>query len=167
MIRLTMKSMLAMLHVFCQHYYYFARSLLCKWGKRDFAAFFLPKNWCILYKEHQLPLTHSHFIAQSGITKLFAAYIIAFHHCKPKPCKAYREFPVSQFSQGKPCFHYREPCSHCRDPVSITGIFLKNPVLPCMGLHCCKTGPCQVFPSPTFSLEKPALTTGKILFFVN
>ena len=80
MIRLTMKSMLAMLHVFCQHYYYFARSLLCKWGKRDFAAFFLPKNWCILYKEHQLPLTHSHFIAQSGITKLFAAYIIALHN---------------------------------------------------------------------------------------
>ena len=90
-----------------------------------------------------------------------------YTHCKPKPCQAYRELPVSQFSQGKPCFHYREPCSHCRDPVSITGIFLKNPVLPCMGLHCCKTGPCQVFPSPTFSLEKPALTTGKILFFVN
>ena len=22
-------------------------------------------------------------------------------HCKPKPCKAYRELPVSQFSQGK------------------------------------------------------------------
>ena len=86
MIRLTMKSMLAMLHVFCQHYYYFARSLLCKWGKRDFAAFFLPKNWCILYKEHQLPLTHSHFIAQSGITKVFAAYIIALYNLSFSIC---------------------------------------------------------------------------------
>ena len=43
-------------------------------------------------------------------------------HCKPKPCKAYRELPVSQFSKGKPCFHYREhvfslqgPCFHYRD----------------------------------------------------
>ena len=26
-------------------------------------------------------------------------------HCKTKPCKAYRELPVSQFSQGKNCFH--------------------------------------------------------------
>ena len=56
-------------------------------------------------------------------------------HCKPKPCKAYRELPVSQFSQGKTCFHYREPCSHCRDPVFITGISLQNPVLPCTGLQ--------------------------------
>ena len=56
--------------------------------------------------------------------------------CKPKPCKAYRELSLSQFSQGKPCFHYREPCSHCRDPVFITGISLQNPVLPCTGLQC-------------------------------
>ena len=52
-------------------------------------------------------------------------------HCKPKTCKAYRELPVSQFSQGKPCFHYREPlftlqgpCFHCRD----------FPVNPCTSL---------------------------------
>ena len=56
-------------------------------------------------------------------------------HCKPKPCKAYRELPVSQLSQGKPCFHYMEPCSHCRDPVFITGISLENPVLPRTGLQ--------------------------------
>ena len=45
-------------------------------------------------------------------------------HCKPKPCKAYRELPVSQFSQGKTYFHCRDPCSHCRVPVFITGISL-------------------------------------------
>ena len=59
-------------------------------------------------------------------------------HCKPKPCKAYRELPVSQLPQGKPCFHYREPlfslqgpCFHCRDfPVnpftSLIGIAVWN-----------------------------------------
>ena len=43
-------------------------------------------------------------------------------HWKPKPCKAYMELPVSQFPQGKTCFHYREllvstqgPCFHCRN----------------------------------------------------
>ena len=52
-------------------------------------------------------------------------------HCKPKPCKAHRELPVSQFSQEKHCFHYREPlfslqgpCFHCRD----------FPVNPCTSL---------------------------------
>ena len=50
--------------------------------------------------------------------------------------KVYRELPVSQFSKGKTCFHYRKPCSHCRDPVFITGISLQNPVLPCTGLQC-------------------------------
>ena len=44
--------------------------------------------------------------------------------CKPKPCIAHRELPVSQFPQGKPCFHYRYLCSHCRVPVFITGISL-------------------------------------------
>ena len=53
-------------------------------------------------------------------------------HCTPKPCKAYRELPVSQFSQGITCFHYRKPCSHCKDPVLITG----TPVLPYTGLQC-------------------------------
>ena len=38
-------------------------------------------------------------------------------HCKPKPCKAYRELPVSQFSQGK-------PVSLLGTPVLITGISL-------------------------------------------
>ena len=59
-------------------------------------------------------------------------------HCKPKPCKTYRELPVSQFSQGKTCFHYREPlislqgpCFHYRDfPVnpctSLLGIAVKR-----------------------------------------
>ena len=52
-------------------------------------------------------------------------------HCKPKPCKAYRELPVSQFSLGKTSFHYREPlfslqgpCFHYRD----------FPVNPCTSL---------------------------------
>ena len=61
---------------------------------------------------------------------------MVYVHCKPKPCKAYRELPVSQFSQGKTCFHYREPCSHCRDPAFIRGISLQNPVLLCTGLQC-------------------------------
>ena len=30
--------------------------------------------------------------------------------------KAHRELPVSQFSQGKPCFHYREPLFSLQDP---------------------------------------------------
>ena len=46
------------------------------------------------------------------------------------------ELPVSQFLQGKTCFHNREPCSHCRDPVFITGLSLQTPVLPCTGLQC-------------------------------
>jgi hypothetical protein len=52
-------------------------------------------------------------------------------HCKTKPCKAYRELPVSQFSQGKTFFHYRESlfslqgsCFHCKD----------FPVNPCTSL---------------------------------
>ena len=45
-------------------------------------------------------------------------------HCKPKPCRAYRELPVSQFSQGKPCFHYREPLFSLQGSVFITGISL-------------------------------------------
>ena len=56
-------------------------------------------------------------------------------HCKPKPSKAYRELLVSQFSQEKTFFYYREPCSYCRDPVFITGISLQNPVLPCTRLQ--------------------------------
>ena len=43
-------------------------------------------------------------------------------HCKPKPCKAYRKLPVSQFSQGK-------TCSHCMDPFFITHGF------PCKHLY--------------------------------
>ena len=51
-------------------------------------------------------------------------------HCKPKPCKAYRELPGGQFSQGKTCFHNRESCSHYRDPIFITGISLKTLYFP-------------------------------------
>ena len=43
------------------------------------------------------------------ITTLFYDLTKDSIHCKPKPCKAHRELPVSQFSQGKTCFHYREP----------------------------------------------------------
>ena len=59
------------------------------------------------------------------------SFLIISLHCKPKPCKAYRELPVSQFPQGKPCIHYREPlfslqgpCFHYRD----------FPVNPCTSL---------------------------------
>ena len=45
-------------------------------------------------------------------TKNLTSYI----HCKPKPCKAYRELPVSQFSQEKNCFHYREPLFSLQGP---------------------------------------------------
>jgi hypothetical protein len=39
-----------------------------------------------------------------------STYVLGrWEHCKPKPYKAYRELPVSQFTQGKTCFHYREP----------------------------------------------------------
>ena len=44
-------------------------------------------------------------------------------HCKPKPCKPYRELPVSQFSQGKTCFHYRDfPVKPC---TSLLGIVVQ------------------------------------------
>ena len=60
-------------------------------------------------------------------------------HCKPKPCKAHRELPVSQFPQGKPCFHYRGPlfslqgpCFHYRDfPVNPCTSLLGIAVLGC------------------------------------
>ena len=95
-------------------------------------------------------------------------------HCKPKPCKAYRELPVSQFSQGKTCFHYREPCSHYRDPVVITGISLQNSVLPCTRLQC--RGPptvplTQILRNPVFSspknLHKVGTLCTKLTIFLN
>ena len=60
-------------------------------------------------------------------------------HCKPKPCKAYKEHPVSQFSQGNTCSHYREPlfslqgpCFHYRDfPVNPCTSMLKIAVCLC------------------------------------
>ena len=55
------------------------------------------------------------------IPKNFQVWTLTWIHCKPKSCRqcrAYRELPLSQFSQGKPCFHYREPCFHCRDPLN-------------------------------------------------
>ena len=67
---------------------------------------------------------------------IFILHLQIWPHCKPKPCKIYRELPLSQFSQEQTFFHYREPCSHCRDPVFITGISLQTPVLPSMGLQC-------------------------------
>ena len=69
-------------------------------------------------------------LLESLVVKQGFTYLESMLHCKPKPCKAYRELPVSQFSQGKTCFHYREPCSHCRDSVFITGISLQTPLLP-------------------------------------
>ena len=57
-------------------------------------------------------------------------------HCKPKPCIAHRELPVSQFHRENPAFITGEPCSHCRVPVFITGISLYFPVLTCKGLQC-------------------------------
>ena len=44
-------------------------------------------------------------------------------HCKPKPCKAHREIPVSQFPQGKTFFHYRAPLISFQGPcTSMLGI---------------------------------------------
>ena len=45
-------------------------------------------------------------------------------HCKPKPCKAYRELSVTFFYREKPVFITGNPCSHYRVPVFITGISL-------------------------------------------
>ena len=55
----------------------------------------------------------------------------AMAHCKPKPCKAYRELPVSQFSQGKTCFQYREPLA----PVLIAGSLFSLQGFPCKPLY--------------------------------
>ena len=68
-------------------------------------------------------------IPKKSLTAVVALFWFALkEHCKPKPCKAYRKLPVSQFSQEKnlfsiqgtlfslqgSCFHYREfpvyPC---------------------------------------------------------
>ena len=70
----------------------------------------------------------------------------SFPHCKAKPCKAYRELPISQLSQGKTCYQ-------CRDHVSITEISLQNPAHPGTGLHC----------SSHFCLT---LDLSQILFFI-
>ena len=46
-------------------------------------------------------------------------------------CKAHRELPVSQFTQGKTCFHYREPLFLLQGPC----FHYKNfPVNPCTSL---------------------------------
>ena len=61
--------------------------------------------------------------------------LILVSHCKPKPCKAHRELPVSQFPLGITCFHYRDfpvnPCTSLlgiavrENPVFITGMGLQ------------------------------------------
>ena len=55
-------------------------------------------------------------------------------HCKPKPCKAYRELPVSQFSQGKTCFHYREPLFSLQGPCFHYRDFPANPCTSLLGI---------------------------------
>ena len=93
-------------------------------------------SWCLLKEAWIFTLVELQPIDLCWICHTWS-YLVekSFVHCKPKPCRAYRELPVSQFSQGKTCFHYREPCFHCRDPVFITGISLQTPVLPCTGLQ--------------------------------
>ena len=72
-------------------------------------------------------------IFKTGSSEVICDIRILLHtynyiHCKPKPCKAHRELPVSQFPQENICFHYRESlfslqgsCIHYRDfPVRIT-----------------------------------------------
>ena len=55
-------------------------------------------------------------------------------HCKPKPCKAYRELPVSQFSQGKTCFHYRVPLFSLQGPCFHYTDFPVNPCTTLLGI---------------------------------
>ena len=66
------------------------------------------------------------------ITKLQFLQILAlkstFMHCKPEPCKAYRELPVSQFSQGKPVFI-------TRNPLLIVGFLFSLQGFPCKPLY--------------------------------
>jgi hypothetical protein len=49
-------------------------------------------------------------------------------HCKHKPCKAYRELPVIQFSQGKTVFI-------TGNPVLIAGILFSLQGFPCKPLY--------------------------------
>ena len=53
-------------------------------------------------------------------------------HCKPKSCIAHRELPLSQFPQGKTCFHYREPLFSLQGPCFHYRDFPVNPL--CAGL---------------------------------
>ena len=55
-------------------------------------------------------------------------------HCKPKPCIAHRELPVSQFPQGKTCFHYREPLFSLQGPCFHYRDFFVNPCTSLLGI---------------------------------
>ena len=55
-------------------------------------------------------------------------------HCKPKPCIAHRELPVSQFPQGKTCFHYREPLFSLQGPCFYYRDFPVNPCTSLLGI---------------------------------
>ena len=57
-----------------------------------------------------------------GYWSIFLTYLPRNHGANLNPT-TYRELPVSQFSQGK-------PCSHCRDPVFKAGISLKTLYMP-------------------------------------
>ena len=58
-------------------------------------------------------------------------------HCKPKPCIAHRELPVSQFPQGKTCFHYREPLFSLQGPCFHYRDFPVNPCTSLLGIAVC------------------------------
>ena len=58
-------------------------------------------------------------------------------HCKPEPCRAHRELPVSQLPQGKTCFHYREPLFSLQGTCFHYKGFPVNPCTSLLGIAVC------------------------------
>ena len=67
---------------------------------------------------------------------LFLYFDFVVPHCKPKPCKAYRELPVIQLLQEKPVFI-------TGNPVFIAGIVFSLQGFPCKSLYF-SVGDCSV-----------------------
>ena len=83
-------------------------------------------------------------------------------NCKLKPWKAHKELPVSQFLQGKPCFHYRKPLFSLQGtPVLIEGSLFSLQGFPCKPLYFpvrdCRVARTKIGSGMTLPLAGPTL----------
>ena len=70
----------------------------------------------------------------SNVLRLWLINNFTTRHCKPKPCIAHREPPVSQFQQGKSCFNYRVPLFSLQGPCFHYTNFPVNPCTTLLGI---------------------------------